>query len=575
MKNKPRILLPIWLKLIFTFIILLALTVSVFAYVTYNYINKTQGNIIEKTLASDSSLAVSKLENELELICVNSKNFFVCEKFLSKNDSYKKEFDNLFADFLKDCPQSLFLYSETSGFHSTKDFLNSHPDSQEVFEYWLENQQAIIEDIKTGHYYLANLSQLFHEDVIGLFFFQKFPDGFQRVCVAGIKARKIQELLNAFEKYDYYVTNNDQNLILSSDQDLILKAPPVFKAKSQETDFVQYESAFHNILNVTMIAPKKPFVQEIVMNVVSLGWYALIPVALALFLLLLISRSYSRSIKKIGKAAIKITKDDYSVKLKRKTKDEFGYVTWYFNKMVEKLNNEKQVNDCVKVFSNQDAALKAASSQLVLEGVKRNATICFTRIQNFQEELKNPSAAYPVQFLNEFISSMNKCVDKTGGLVEKYIQDSIMSVWGTVNTSGNPADDAWNAIRCALLMRIAIYEMNIKRKKEGKEILRMECSINSGLVVTGQIGSSTKAEYSALGQPVIQAQSIQPMNKAFQTDILIGQTTYDLVKKRIVAKKMPSPLNEDGVDPTNVYALINAVGMKGPGNLDELQGFLS
>jgi adenylate cyclase len=134
---------------------------------------------------------------------------------------------------------------------------------------------------------------------------------------------------------------------------------------------------------------------------------------------------------------------------------------------------------------------------------------------------------------------MVECVGKTGGVVDKFIGDAIMAVWGAPISAGSAAKDAFNCVAAALMMRAALREFNSSRGGEKKPVIRIGCGINTGDVVAGQIGSDQRMEYTVIGDAVNLASRTEALNKPFATDILITENTWNLIGKYLITEEMP------------------------------------
>jgi hypothetical protein len=171
---------------------------------------------------------------------------------------------------------------------------------------------------------------------------------------------------------------------------------------------------------------------------------------------------------------------------------------------------------------------------------------------------------------------MIRCVEKTGGVVDKFIGDALMAHWGTAVTSGNPADDAYNSVSAALLMRETLIALNAKREKNDPENpwICMGCSINTGMVIAGQIGSEDRMEYTIIGSPVNLANRVESLNKVFGTDILITEDTWKLTGHKLITEEM-LPVSIRGVDaPVRLFAVVNFINSGGPQTLAEVRALL-
>jgi adenylate cyclase len=184
-----------------------------------------------------------------------------------------------------------------------------------------------------------------------------------------------------------------------------------------------------------------------------------------------------------------------------------------------------------------------------------------------------------VEFLNGYMTRMVDCVDKTGGVVDKFIGDAVMAVWGAPLSAGSPARDALNCVRTALLMRSSLYEYNKGRGGDKNPVVRIGCGINTGSVVAGQIGSDRRMEYTVIGDTVNLASRTEALNKPLGTDILITENTWNLVGPYLITKEMP-PVTVKGKErPIRMFAVINLKAPEGseqkkPVNLPELRKLL-
>jgi adenylate cyclase len=153
---------------------------------------------------------------------------------------------------------------------------------------------------------------------------------------------------------------------------------------------------------------------------------------------------------------------------------------------------------------------------------------------------------------------MVDCVEKTGGVVDKFIGDAVMAHWGTAYTAGSPEKDAFNCIKAALGMRRALLDMNRGRTDNdpGNPPIRIGCGINSGVVTAGQIGSEQRMEYTVIGDPVNLASRTEALNKPLGTDILITEDTWALAGEHFVTEEMPPVTVKGKEKPVRLFAVI-------------------
>jgi len=152
------------------------------------------------------------------------------------------------------------------------------------------------------------------------------------------------------------------------------------------------------------------------------------------------------------------------------------------------------------------------------------------------------------------MTRMVACVNKSKGVVDKFIGDAIMAVWGTPVSQGN---DTENAVNGALMMRESLIEFNKGRGGPRKPVIKIGCGINTGPVLAGQIGSQDRMEYTVIGDAVNLASRIESLNKPFGTDILISQDSYEKVKDLYYIEPMQKITVKGKKDPQQIYAILS------------------
>jgi len=299
--------------------------------------------------------------------------------------------------------------------------------------------------------------------------------------------------------------------------------------------------------------------------------------SISIILIWFFSKTISIPLKMLAAAAHTIEGGAFEVTLKPKGRDEIGVLTASFQRMCTALGIFGR-------FTNRDIAVKAMRGEIKPGGSPKHATIFFSDIrdftaisENFAKTFGDESSDRIVQWLNNYYTQMVDCVEKTGGVVDKFIGDGLMAHWGTAFSTGSVKRDAYNCIRAALLMRSALYRMNRNRTKgdPGSPRIRIGCGINTGIVTAGQIGSDLRMEYTVTGDPVNLASRLEALNKLLGTDILITEDTWHHVKKKFITEEMPSVTVKGKEKPVRIFAVINtAKAKKGPRSLAKVRKLL-
>ena len=451
---------------------------------------------------------------------------------------------------------------------------------------------------KEEEFSLANVGELF---VINATPYFDFP----MICLAGpydeggnknrlmvlFSTEKLQGIVETGSAFVTYALSHNKEVIVHPDFE-ILKAGIPEKSKllltrifSTEQESLQFVFKDEEGVRFFVASQKIDFANFVAVSrvPVDLVYQAVYEIAtrnviLALIVLLtsilgiwFFSMSISRPIRSLVVATNQIEAGNYSIDLKPKTKDEIGLLTHSFINMSQGLLEKERLKETFGKFVNKEIAQRAASGELKLGGERRIATIFFSDIRSFTAISENMSPEDVVEFLNAYMTRMVDCVEVTYGVVDKFIGDAIMAVWGCPITQGSPMRDADFAIRASLMMRRSLLDFNKDRGTPDKPILRIGCGINTGYVLAGQIGSAKRMEYTVIGDAVNTASRIEALNKPFGTDILISENTYKLLKDRIIVEPM-QPIKVKGkVAPLQIYAVINYKNAEGPQTLDEVR----
>jgi len=294
---------------------------------------------------------------------------------------------------------------------------------------------------------------------------------------------------------------------------------------------------------------------------------------LAVLFIWFFSKTISGPVRNLADAALEIVGGNFEQNLTPNTRDEIGLLTESFGKMTGALKIFGR-------FTNKDIAVSAMKGEIKPGGFQKHATILFSDIrdftqkcENFTLEFKEDASSRIVLWLNEYLTYMVDCVEKTGGVVDKFIGDAVMAHWGAAFTSGSPAADAFNGVKSALMMRNALFEMNKKRRKDdpGNPVIRIGCGINTGIVTAGQIGSDQRMEYTVIGDPVNLASRTESLNKPLGTDILITEDTWKLIGDMFITEEIPSVIVKGKEKPVRMFAVINLKGAAGPQTLSEVR----
>ncbi|MGZ3708584.1 MAG: adenylate/guanylate cyclase domain-containing protein, partial [Bdellovibrionota bacterium] len=197
-------------------------------------------------------------------------------------------------------------------------------------------------------------------------------------------------------------------------------------------------------------------------------------------------------IKQLMEAARRISQGDFKVALKPKGRDEVAELSHTVNEMAKGLEERDKVKETFNKFHNKEIAEKLLSGEVKLGGERKEATIFFSDVRGFTSMSESMEPEQVVEMLNEYMTRMVSIIRAHGGIVDKYVGDAIMALWGIPLSHG---DDTYQAVRACLAMRQDLAELNELRKSRGQPVLRIGMGLNCGPVIAGNIGSNEKMEY--------------------------------------------------------------------------------
>jgi len=264
----------------------------------------------------------------------------------------------------------------------------------------------------------------------------------------------------------------------------------------------------------------------------------------------------------LTEAADQIAEGNFSIRLVPRGRDELAALSNTFNKMAQGLIERDRVKDIFNRFHNKEIADKLLSGEVNLGGERREATIFFSDIRGFtgMSESMEPEAV--VEMLNEYMTRMVSVIRAHHGVVDKYVGDAIMAIWGV--PIGQPNDTA-NAVKACLEMRKALAELNNIRLARGQVALKIGMGLNRGSVIAGNIGSNEKMEYTVIGDAVNLASRMESMTKEYGSDLLVSRQVYDQVSNLFVFEQMESARvkgKSEAIEVFQVRGYIDDMGQK-------------
>lgn len=256
----------------------------------------------------------------------------------------------------------------------------------------------------------------------------------------------------------------------------------------------------------------------------------------ALIVSLLLAHGLSVPIRELVGGTEQISKGNFKVQVPVRGRDDLGQLAQSFNEMAAGLALKEKYHSILHTIADKDVAQQLLEGKIALGGELREATVMFCDIRGFTALTQNMNPTEVIALLNEHMTVLTRIVTEHHGVVDKFIGDSIMAIFGAPKSYGN---DALNAVRCAeqmLAQRAKLNETSIYH-------LQVGIGLASGRVLAGNMGSADRSNYTVLGEKVNLAARL--CSVARRSEIVMAPTTREQLGDLIVVEEM-DPLQLKG-----------------------------
>ncbi len=292
-----------------------------------------------------------------------------------------------------------------------------------------------------------------------------------------------------------------------------------------------------------------------------------------IFILSYLTKSFTSPLGKLKETMNKIMEsNDLNNKAEVMYRDEVGELAVSFNLMTGALgnatnevknyaykaivarDNEKNVRTVFQKYVPKEVVeemlqIKKSKSSLLI-GKNQECSILFSDIRDFTTISESLGPDELVKGLNVYLNLMVKRIINNNGIIDKFIGDAIMAVFGAPVTTPN---DPLNSVKAAFGMFEALEEFNKIRRQEGKIEFHIGAGISSGKVIAGNIGSEDKMDYTVIGDPVNTASRLEGLTKQYKVPIIISESTYQNVKDKIITRELDLIKPKGKTIPIGIY----------------------
>jgi adenylate cyclase len=243
----------------------------------------------------------------------------------------------------------------------------------------------------------------------------------------------------------------------------------------------------------------------------------------------------SRPVMRLAEGTRAVAEGNFQVRLPVTSADEIGALTVSFNEMAKSLHEKEMIKRAfTRYVARQvvDEILKDPE-KLALKEERRDVTVLFCDMRGFTPLAERLSPEEVVGVLNDFYTLMVDTTAKNDGIVDKFLGDGVMAVFGAPIVH---EDHALRAVKTALAMQAGVADLARRRAREGRDPIAVGIGVSAGEAVAGTVGTEDRMEYTVIGDSVNLAARLESNAKPGQ--ILISQRTHQMIAGMVSARPL-------------------------------------
>ena len=211
---------------------------------------------------------------------------------------------------------------------------------------------------------------------------------------------------------------------------------------------------------------------------------------------------------------------------------------------------EEELRDRLSRYVGKHLVEKLISSKkgVFLENERRDVTILFADIRSFTTITERMAAEEVVSMLNQFFGTMVDIIFRNNGILDKFVGDELMAVFGLIPSENSAPHDA---IQAAIEMQDATENLMKVKTEQDKETFEVGIGINTGSAIVGNVGSENRMDYTVIGDTVNVAARLEQIAKG--GEILIGDKTYLQTKDQFPIRERGTIVVKNKTEPISCY----------------------
>lgn len=364
---------------------------------------------------------------------------------------------------------------------------------------------------------------------------------------------KGERILSAekFDKLKDELTQKDQEVIFDNEKFQIseLKIKGIENAKLYS--FYRLQSLRQKeLIKIRLGRLSSHLIQQISLHIILISGLLFL---ISLIIFTKVVKKITKPIDTLAGVTIEIAKGNYSVTLPPKGSSiEVDVLTNSFEQMIQTLKDKERIRAVLNKVVSKEIAEEILKSKLHLGGEEKEVTMLFSDIRDFTYMTQKLEPQKVIAFLNEYMTKMSQLIEGEGGIIDKFVGDEIMALYGVPT---HVPDHTIKAISTGLLMKKVIHKWNTERKKNNEHPIDVGIGIHTGNVVAGNMGAEDRLNYTVIGSNVNLAARL--CEKSKNLEVLVTEMTWEQegVKKAFIAEKKGDFLLKGFDRPITVYEI--------------------
>jgi class 3 adenylate cyclase len=280
--------------------------------------------------------------------------------------------------------------------------------------------------------------------------------------------------------------------------------------------------------------------------------------ALAILLGLVLSKELTTPIRTLVGATERVRRGEFDFSVRVPHRDELGQLADAFNQMTQGLLLKERYRGVLDKVVSPRVAAELMKGEIRLGGETVEVSTLFADIRGFTSQTEFMTPEDVVRMLNEWLELAAGSIEEDGGVVDKYVGDQVMAIFGAPIAQ---EDHAVRAVRAGLRLRAVTEELNRARQARGQHTFTIGIGIYTGPAVAGNVGSARRLNYTVLGASVNAASRL--CGEAAAGELLVAETTYAAVAHLVDATRAAPRISKGfshAITPYSIHGFRQAGG---------------